>query len=398
MRRHVQEELQSLPNVTCIETITRSFRAAKGALRPLDTVRLEVLTNGHKELFSSPGGRKFSEQPPVSYVGSGVLGDGLFGPYLQTVVVGGNGWYQYKGEEVIGERLLSRWDFRMPVMWAGQRINLPEGAGNVGLSGSFWADAHTYEVTRLLLNAVDFPPTLPLAEAVTVIDFRQFDLGGNAPALLPASGDFRMVRLSGETSINHTEFSDCRLFQGETTVSFADPDAMESEARFAIAQVDDTIRDLPSGVFVTVKLREKVSDEMAVGSLIKGEVASDVWKGHRQLIKKGSPVLGRIRRMEHYTEPYSYFAVAFDFTELSVDGIRYRFRAELIGLGRQPGLEERLTIANTTERKGSVLRTATESVYLHPLPGAAVFFMRGRKVELPVGFSTVWRTSGPADR
>ncbi|HTD43810.1 MAG TPA: hypothetical protein VK687_06495, partial [Bryobacteraceae bacterium] len=74
VRRHVQEELQRLPNISCLETVQREHKPARGKVQPLDTVRLEVLNNGRKELFASPGDRKFSEQHPISYAGSGVLG------------------------------------------------------------------------------------------------------------------------------------------------------------------------------------------------------------------------------------------------------------------------------------------------------------------------------------
>ena len=46
-----------------------------------------MLTNGEKELFASPGDRKFSENHPMSYAGSGTLGNGLFGPYLKDIFV-----------------------------------------------------------------------------------------------------------------------------------------------------------------------------------------------------------------------------------------------------------------------------------------------------------------------
>ena len=47
----------------------REYQPAKGKMRPLDTVRLEVLTNGDKELFASPGDRKFSERHPMQLCG-----------------------------------------------------------------------------------------------------------------------------------------------------------------------------------------------------------------------------------------------------------------------------------------------------------------------------------------
>ena len=87
IKRHVQQELKQLPNVSCLETVEREHQPPHGKMAPLDTVRLEVLTNGGKELFASPGDRKFSENHPISYAGSGVIGTGFFGLYLRSVVV-----------------------------------------------------------------------------------------------------------------------------------------------------------------------------------------------------------------------------------------------------------------------------------------------------------------------
>src|SRR5579864_7011245 len=69
-RRHITEELQRLSTISCVETVQRAYQPPKGKMRPLDTIRLEVLTNGDKELFASPGDRKFSENHPSSFAGS----------------------------------------------------------------------------------------------------------------------------------------------------------------------------------------------------------------------------------------------------------------------------------------------------------------------------------------
>ena len=70
VQRQIREELQHFPNITCLETTQREYQLAKGKMRPLDTVRLEVLASGNGELFASPGERKFSEQHPISYAWS----------------------------------------------------------------------------------------------------------------------------------------------------------------------------------------------------------------------------------------------------------------------------------------------------------------------------------------
>jgi hypothetical protein len=82
VKTNINDELRLLTTISCLETVQREHQAAKGKMRLLDTIRLEVLTNGDKELFASPGDWKFSENHPMTYAGSGTLGNGLFGPYL----------------------------------------------------------------------------------------------------------------------------------------------------------------------------------------------------------------------------------------------------------------------------------------------------------------------------
>src|SRR5579862_6083185 len=144
VRRHTKEELQRLPNVSCLETVQREYKKAREKMQPLDTVRLEVLTDGSKELFASPGDRRFSERPPISYVGSGTLGNGYFGLYLKMILGSDKVSYTYKGEEELGGRRLARWDYRVPQIWSAQNMHLQEGSGTVGLLGSFWADPKTF--------------------------------------------------------------------------------------------------------------------------------------------------------------------------------------------------------------------------------------------------------------
>ena len=52
IQRHIREELQHLPDISCLETVRREHRPPNGELRSLDTVRLEVLSTGAKS--SSP--------------------------------------------------------------------------------------------------------------------------------------------------------------------------------------------------------------------------------------------------------------------------------------------------------------------------------------------------------
>jgi hypothetical protein len=318
--------------------------------------------------------------------------------YLKEILVDGSVSYEYKGEEDVAGRRLARYDYRLPLRASGHMFSLQEGSGTVGMHGSFWADPQTYDVLRLELNADNIPPTLPLTEAVTIINYAPTGLGENQAVLLPESGDFRMTKFSGEIDHNRIEFTHCRLFGAQSTINFGAPDAaVESPARFSASSNDDTLRPLPPGLQIAVKLVSKVSSEIAVGALIDGVVAGNVPGKGPLVVANGSRVRGRIRRLERYSEPAPHFVLAIEFTEVESEGIRYRFYADPVEMDAAPGVELTLeqrdpsrVISHAGDEK--TIRTFVEQVTLPSLPGVTTFFVRGTKLDLPQGFRTVWKT------
>jgi hypothetical protein len=387
VRRHVEAELKQLNNVSCLETVHREQQKPKGKMIPLDTVRLEVLTNGETEQYASPGGRKFSPQHPISYAGSGLLGTGLFGIYLKSVVVSGFTRNEYKGEEEIAGRRLARWDFTLGPNWSGERINLLAGSGTVGLHGSYWADPESFDVVRLELHADRIPASLPLMEVTTVIQYGRTRLSTGAEVLLPETAELLMVQSSGEIDHNRVEFTHCRVFGAESSLSFAEA---EPAPHFGASTVDDTLRPLAADLEIAVKLRTPVTGDMAVGTLVEG-VASKAAG-----IAEGSPVRGRIRRMERYSDPMPHYVVALEFTEVESEGIRYRFYADVKEIEAGGGVTRRLETAPATEIDGALYRTTKTTLTFVELPGVATFFVNGAKLELRPGFRTVWKTKALA--
>jgi hypothetical protein len=399
VKRHMKEELDRLPNVSCVETVRREFQPAKGKMTPLDTIRLEVHTDGDKEFYASPGEREFSTANPMDYAGSGVMGDGFFALHLRTVLENNNVSFVYKGEEEIAGRRLARFDYRLSKNWGGQFFRLPEGSGKAGLHGSVWTDPQTYDVIVLEMRADDFPPTLPITEAVTRIGYARTAFDSGAVFLLPTSGDFRMVKLSAETSHNQIEFTDCRLFQAQSELRFEAPGSPAATTLSAAApSTNASGRALPGGLQIDVKLRSRISGDLAVGGLIEGVVASAVRVDAATLIAAGSPVHGRIRRLERRTDPEPCFVVALEFTEVESQGTRYRFFADLLELGSAPGVERELSSGSTkSESMPGGLGARREErkwdkTWLPDLPGVASFFIKGGELDLRPGFHTIWKT------
>lgn len=395
VKRHTAGELKQLNNVSCLETVYREQQTRKGKMMPLDTVRLEVLTDGHAEQYASPGDRKFSSEHPITYAGSGVLGNGFFGLYLRSIVLSGFALTQYKGEEENGGRRLARWNYRLSAAWSREKINLLEGSGTVGFHGSFWADPETYDVARLELHADEIPSTLPIKESGASIEFERTRLGGGADVLLPQSAEYLLIKTSGEIDHNRLEFTHCRVFGAESSIDFRATGADAPTPQFGASTVDDTLRPLPAGLQIEVKLTNPISGDMPVGSLIEGAVAAKV-KG-AATIAEGSPVRGRIRRMEHYSNPMPYFVVALEFTELESEGIRYRFYADAVEIDTGQGARRAMETPERIEALdlgfgGFSFKSTKTTFHFTDLPGVATFFVNGTALKLQPGFRTVWKT------
>ena len=130
-------------------------------------------------------------------------------------------------------------------------------------------------MVRLELNAEDFPSTLPVAEAVTTIDYARTRLEDNFAALLPESAEIRLVKSSGEIEAQPNRVRALSCVGANSTVDFSPPDSSEQTQPFGVASIDDTLRSLPGGLQIAVTLRSRISEDMAVGTLIDGLVGRE---------------------------------------------------------------------------------------------------------------------------
>lgn len=133
---------------------------------------------------------------------------------------------------------------------------------------------------------------------------------------------------------------------------------------------------------------------MPVGALIDGVVPANVVLKGQVAVPAGSPVRGRIRRLERYSEPEAYYVVAIEYTEVSIQDIRYRFDAELSSIEPMAGVEETLSFMsggpNNVSAASMLGRTATqEKILVTPLPGVATFFFNGARLNIE-GLRTKW--------
>jgi len=382
VKARVKQQMAHMPQYTCLETFERShkFAGPKTTLMPQDTVRLEVLFTGAKEFFDSPGGRDFKEENPGVFVGSGVIGNGMFAGHLQALFVNDQGLFTYRGEEPWAGRRAAKWDFRVPILQSRYTLNMPKGSAVVASKGSFWADPDTFDLIRLEVHADEIPPDLEVSDVITTMEYAP-TLIGRDDVLLPQTGELRLLATSGEESLARFEFTHCRSFQADASVSFTEPDSLAAPANATPAPNRAAAPlgsgpPLPPGLTVNIALASAVTDRAGVGELIEGRVAGNVIFQGKTVIPDGAAVHGRIRRMEHSTETGGYFTVGFEFTDIETGGLSTRFFANLESAAPLPGSDWNLSSGNR----------------LPALPGVGTFFVRAAHFEIPKGWKMVWKT------
>jgi len=74
--------------------------------------------------------------------------------------------------------------------------------------------------------------------------------------------------------------------------------APEGQPRFAASSVLEMNRELLPALRIVIKLSSRITEKTTVGALILGVVEGNVLRRKSVLIPDGSPVRGRVRRLE----------------------------------------------------------------------------------------------------
>ncbi len=385
-KEKVRQDMTSIPNYTCLETIERAHREPHArSFKQLDTVRLEVSSVAGKELFAWPGSRQFENRDVTSLVTGGAIGTGMFATFAQVLFVRGKGAFQYAGAENLAGRGSLRCDFHLTQQESGVEIRVNNISEVVAAKGSFWFDPVSLDLIRLDVYGDHMPYSLHLEESVFRTDYARAHIG-NSDALLPKRTELTMTNFSGESSRNVTEFSACHAYQSESTIRFDAPPATLPEV--PKPQVREV--DLPAGLLVPVELDTAIDSKTAsVGDSLKAHVVEEVRYKGELLVPRHAAITGRIRRLDRGFSTSS-FAVGIGFSEIEWAGARAMFYAELLDLDRKSaGVRRPLTYYDGHANKVLIEKG---------IQGTGIFFIDAPAFRIPPGFHMVWRTLAGSGR
>ncbi|HKD10118.1 MAG TPA: hypothetical protein VKB79_29690 [Bryobacteraceae bacterium] len=391
--------LKRLPEYTCIETQDRTHsqlphptsgcnpsaeaaaRSAKSRL-PVwrDRVRVEVAEGSASEMFSWVGERAFHAVDVHQLMELGTTGTGDFSAFLKTIFSGGADHFQYKGEQKTAAGHWSIFDYSVPLSKSSYVYS--DGAAvekTIGYHGSLFIDSDAAQLQRLTVTAEGF-----VGHACRIeheIDYGTVKVG-DTDIRLPKESTMAVLYDDGEEAVNRTQYSGCRRYEVQSSLSFGDSDALATSNSKSPAA---SVPEIPGDTTLDVALHSPIDSlTAAAGDPVTAVVKRDAATLLGNVVAhKGDLLHGRLLRVAEMIGLATWI-VAIRFDEIEHAGIRQPIRLRPLDDG------ERLLIPKIALRR--IQGDYRPAIPPRP-PNSGVFAFEGNnRLLLDSSFQSRWIT------
>jgi hypothetical protein len=393
---------RSIPNCTCVETITREYYRPAAATLPracpvlleqrkhptldlvlrhalTDRLRLDVAVTERGEMFSWVGANKFEDSGIEYLVTAGPVGTGAFSGFLSVVLLQDAKETPFEGYVVADGRNLMEFSYRVKKSNSHYRVRLEDSSIYSGYSGTFRLDPTTSDVVELTVVMDELPPITDYCTTITKLDFHVVQIG-KVQAVLPARAEQRFVYPNGEETQNSMAFANCREYLGESSISFSGDTQAASSIGNTNTQIGATA--IPAGLPLALELTTPIqTDTAAAGDPFAGKLVKPLRDARQKLLApKGSIVQGRLLRVENIRIPKAEVVLIVQLESIEVDHAKAPLSAVRDWTLKRP----------QTGSKGK----QGVNIILPPrsAPHSAVFTFDGEHVTVNTGFRSEWRT------
>jgi len=385
--------LKQSSRYTCLETITRGdIEGRKRNLKKRDVVQVDVGVGSGREIYSWPGASQFSSEDIGALIGHGLVVDGLFQTFAESIFTSGHSLVKPAGEQLIHGRPAFHFTYAASMLEEQWNINWLGSRGTVGYRGEFWVDKISFALVRLVITATDIPPSLPLQGLTIAIDYQP---PTEEKALIPESALFTAVELSGKTSYDSFVFSHCHVFGAESRVENS-----AEELGQVVQNYEGNREILPAGLTIPVTLATTITAASArIGDPIFGYLDKAVRISSELTAPRGAELKGRIREFDKLEDVPNSYTVGLEFDELDWPGHSFSFFADVVSMEPVSGLASMVATGNTRTHNmggaGLLTSSTTGTIWASAIPGVATFLYQNSAV-LSKGFRMVWRTKKAA--
>jgi hypothetical protein len=286
-------------------------------------------------------------------------------------------------QETSNRRALWRLDFYVPLLSSRHVLAVNQKTAITAYSGSIWVDQEGLDIIRLETRDEDIPSDIDCREAHESVTYGRVRLGVG-DRLIPAAAELVLVHRDGRKTHNTIAFSRCHHYAAKASLSFNTVPTATEPARVSPE------KHLPAGVGLQLRLEQPITiAESAAGDEIVARLDKAVRSGSI-LLPKGTPVLGRIRRLEQHFSPSPSYLIALEFFTAELPVGQITFSARLTGPVATPQTVVVRDFTGQTE-----LRPGTDGLEIEEdgaRTGVGRFRVRRKDIHIPRGFRTFWIT------
>ncbi|MGA2713404.1 MAG: hypothetical protein ABSG41_09885 [Bryobacteraceae bacterium] len=333
VQARVSNSLDRLPRYMCTLTIDRTVYwpdadvrgsacnegpAQHTHLTTSDRLRLDV-AKSDVEMYSWVGESRFNDRDIANVVQDGAISDGSFVAFLNDLFRTDIADFTYNGEITQNGRTSSEFAFKVPRENSQYVYSDGQHRVTVGYEGTFLVDPKSGDLLKLAIRTSRLPAETSACYVSTTLDYARARIG-SGDFLLPGASLLHILNSNGIVLENHTAFSNCHEFLGESTISFdapADADgAQPGHAAGSQALV------IPQGLPFRVALTQAIDTATAAaGELIRGKLTTPIRNGSKALVPAGAPVGGRIVRIRQFYGAAPYIRLEFRLETVDVGGV-----------------------------------------------------------------------------
>jgi hypothetical protein len=322
VRGKVLDTLDRLPRFVCTQLTERTSFEVKEATpvqRKLvfsDRLRMDVAITGNKEMYAWVGANHLDERGLSELIGGGAISTGWFGSFLAVIFRLDHPDFAASRIQIQNNQTLRAFEFHVPTGRSNYSVGPHGGQWLTSYKGSLLVNPANGDLLRLVVETDHPPVSARIRDAVTTIDYTHLQVR-SSDFLLPAQARLQMLNDEGLESQNHTTFSGCHEFVGESKLSF---DELPSGDNASAVQ-EPALDFPPHQVFSTTLSQDIDTANAAAGDAVLLNTSSAIRTNAKQVrLPKNSTVKARIIRLQFSYEQPSHMSMVLALESAEIAG------------------------------------------------------------------------------
>jgi hypothetical protein len=332
------DDLKRMPRYTCVQTITRTYYASNQfghhscskliaehdarkrmlPVRSWDRLRLEVALVEGSSVYSWVGAPRFADDTLDKLAGSGPLGSGDFGVFLNGILH--HATLSFQGERTGDGARLLEYSYDMPAAKSSYRVKVPNGWAVTGYDGTMLLDPETNDLVQLVVRTNELPSASLACRATSEVTYRRMPIHQRM-VLVPHETRLFTINASGSESMSETSYANCREYSSTIKMIFGQDTASPNPAP-ANTPAPSPAPPLPAGLQFSAHITTPIDiDKAAAGDPIEAVLTAPMHDKNRAVIAPtGTRLHGRLRTVKVWAAAFHTVQIGIQFESIEIEG------------------------------------------------------------------------------